>query len=171
MLEVDVPEPAQSPEVAPSAEALKRWQDFYASAVEDAARRASTDALIRAIPEAMPDALLIVDGNGAIVLINTQFELMFGYHRSELIGKTPEMLLPPDLRERHVNHRQGYADDPRARAMGSDMVLRGRRKNGTEFRVLVMLGPVVTPDGICTIAVIRRVAETGRDNRPAAGLR
>jgi protein-histidine pros-kinase len=161
-------DPAQLTDGPPSAEALKRWQDFYASAVEDAAKRASTDALIRAIPEAMPDALLIVDGAGNIVLVNTQFELMFGYHRSELIGNTPEMLLPPQLREKHIKHRLGYADDPRARAMGSNLVLLGRRKNGTEFRVLVMLGPVVTPDGVCTIAVIRRVIETGNDSRPAA---
>jgi PAS domain S-box-containing protein len=156
---------ATLPEAPPSAEALRRWQDFYASALQDAARRASADALIRALPEAMPDALLIVDGEGRIALVNTPFELMFGYHRSELIGKTPELLLPPDLRERHIQHRQNYTDDPRSRAMGSNLVLRGRRKNGTEFRVLVMLGPVVTPDGICTIAVIRRVSESARDIR------
>jgi PAS domain S-box-containing protein len=102
------------------------------------------------------------------VLVNTQLELMFGYHRSELIGNTPEMLLPPELRARHVLHRFGYADAPCARAVGSDMVLRGRRKNGNEFRVLGMLGPVVTPDGICTIAVIRRAVETDRDSRPVS---
>jgi PAS domain S-box-containing protein len=158
---------ARIPEAPASAEALERWQDFYATAVEDAARQAATDALIRAIPEAMSDALLVVDDAGLVVLVNTQLELMFGYHRSELIGETPEMLLPPELRDRHIQHRSNYADDPRARAMGSEMVLRGRRKNGTDIRVLVMLGPLVTPDGICTMAVIRRVVETGRDRRLA----
>lgn len=158
----------QLPDAPASAEALTRWQDFYASAMEDAAHQAATDALIRAIPEALPDALLIVNARGQIVLVNTQFELMFGYHRCELIGKTPEMLLPPELRERHVHHRRGYAGDPRTRAMGSDMVLRARHKDGTEFRVLVMLGPVVTPDGICTIAVIRRAVDTDRDSRSTA---
>ena len=90
-----------------------------------------------------------MNSEGEIVLVNTQFELMFGYHRCDLIGETPEMLLPPELRERHVHHRRGYAG--RIRAPGPwdpDIVLRARRKDGTEFRVLVMLGPVVTPHGI-----------------------
>jgi PAS domain S-box-containing protein len=132
----DIVDPALGPDALPATEALKRWQDFYASAIDDAAKRAATEGLIRAIPEAMPDALLIVDGEGLIVMVNNQFELMFGYHRSELIGKTPELLMPPELRERHVNHRRVFSNAPRPRAMGSDIILRGRRKNGTEFRVL-----------------------------------
>jgi len=148
----------------PSAQALQRWQQVYDTALEDAVTQAATDALIRAIPEAIPDALLVVDAEGAIVLVNTRLELMFGYPRSELIGRTPEVLLPAALRERHVKQRQRYADNPRARAMGPDMALRGRRKNGSEFGVLVALQPVVTPAGICTIAVVRRVAEAGPDH-------
>jgi len=157
------PAPAAVP--PPATEALQRWQDFYTFLIEDATKWAAARALIRAVPEAMPDALLIIDANGAIVMVNNQFELMFGYHRSELMGKPPEILLPPELRERHAGQRQEYLDAPRPRtmAMATNMIFRVRRKNGSEFHVHVMLNPVSTPDGICTIAVIRR-ANTPSDD-------
>jgi PAS domain S-box-containing protein len=161
----DASDPAAVPETLPVTAPLKRWQDFYAFLVEDATKWAATRALIRAVPEALPDALLIFDAAGVIVLVNNQLELMFGYHRSELIGKTPELLLPPALREQHVGLRRGYANAPRPRsmAMASSLNYRVSRKNGAEFHVHVMLNPVATPDGICTIAVIRRADEAGRD--------
>jgi protein-histidine pros-kinase len=161
----DASGPAPVLETFPAAEALKRWQDFYAFLFEDATKWAATRALIRAVPEMLPDALLIMDAEGAIVLVNSQVELMFGYHRSELMGKTPEILLPLELRAHHVGLRREYANAPRPRsmAMASNMEFCVRRKNGVEFHVHVMLGPVPTPDGICTIAVIRRADETGCD--------
>lgn len=160
--------PAPGPFCA--AERQQRWQDFYASVVEDTNRLAATKALIRAVPEILPDALLIMDAEGTIVLVNNQLELMFGYHRSELIGKTPELLLPPELRAQHVGLRVGYANAPRPRsmAMASGMAFRTRRKNGTALLVHVMLNPVATPDGIGTIAVIRRADPTGRAGGPEA---
>jgi PAS domain S-box-containing protein len=158
-------DPAPAAPLPPAIVALQRWQDFYAFLIEDATNWAAVRALVRAVPEAMPDALLIMDANGAIVMVNNQTELMFGYHRSELIGKPPEMLLPPELRERHVGQRQEFVDAPRPRtmAMATEMIFPVRRKNGSEFHVHVMLNPVSTPDGICTIAVIRRVNAPGDD--------
>jgi rsbT co-antagonist protein RsbR len=156
-------DPAPAAALPPDTEALRRWQDFYASLIEDATKWAAVRALIRAIPEAMPDALLIMDANGTIVMVNNQTELMFGYHRSELMGKAPEILLPPEWRERHVRQRQEYVDAPRSRtmAMANDMIFPVRRKNGSEFHVHVMLNPVSTPEGICTIVVIRRANTPG----------
>lgn len=159
-------DPAPAAALPPATEALQRWLDFYASLIEDTTKWAAVKALIRAVPEALPDALLIMDANGTIVMVNNQTELMFGYHRSELIGKAPEILLPPEVRERHVAQRQGYVDapQPRTMAMATDMIFPVRRKNGSEFHVHVMLNPVSTPEGICTIAVIRRANATGQDD-------
>jgi PAS domain S-box-containing protein len=163
MSDGSVADPAPAAALSPTTEALQRWQDFYAFLIEDATKWAGVRALIRAVPEAMPDALLIMDANGTIMMVNNQFELMFGYHRSELYGKAPEILLPPELRELHVAQRREYVDAPRPRtmAMATDMMFPVRRKNGSEFHVHVMLNPVSTPDGICTIAVIRRTHTPG----------
>jgi protein-histidine pros-kinase len=147
-------------------DALRRWQDFYAFLIEDSTKWAGVRALVRAVPEMMPDALLITDTEGVIVLVNSQLELMFGYHRSELIGKTPEVLLPMELRARHVALRHAYANAPRVRPMGSTAIFLARRKNGTACRVRVTLGPVPTPEGICTIAVIRRVEARDAVDQP-----
>jgi len=162
-------DPAAGSEALPGTAALKQWQDFYAFLVEDATKWAGLKALVRAVPEMLPDALLILDAAGTIVLVNSQLELMFGYHRSELIGRTPEMLLPPELREQHVGLRRGYTNAPRPRSMtmATNMIFRVQRKNGAAFHVHVMLGPVPTPDGICVIAVIRRADEPGRDGELA----
>ncbi len=162
-------DPAPDAAAIADTEALRRWQSFYAFLIEDATRWAGVRALIRAVPEAMPDALLIMDASGTIVMVNSQLELMFGSHRSELIGKTPEILLPPELRDLHAQQRREYADAPRPRsmAMAADMIFRVLRKNGTEFHVNIMLNPVSTPDGICIIAVIRRTNGTSDDGTVA----
>jgi PAS domain S-box-containing protein len=138
---------------------VAQYRDIAAAAMDDAKTWLRKGALSRAIAEAMPDAILVADESGIIVSVNSQFELMFGYHRSEVIGKTPEMLVPEAARIRHVAHRRGYVDNPRVRDMGENLKLMGRRKNGTEFSVLVKLGPVVIPDGVYTIVVIRRTRE------------
>jgi len=162
-------DPAPDTAAIADIEGLRRWQDFYAFLIEDSTKWAAVRALIRAVPEAMPDALLIMDANGIIVMVNSELELMFGYHRSELIGKAPEILLPPELRDRHAEQRREYADAPRPRsmAMAADLIFRVRRKNGTEFHVNVMLNPVSTPDGTCIIAVIRRTNATTHDGTVA----
>ncbi len=113
----------------------------------------------RAIPEVMPDAILVTDENGCIISVNSQFELMFGYHRSEVFGRLPEMLMPEADRARHVAHRQAYANAPRLRDIAEDQRLLARRKNGVEFTVQIKLGPVIVPTGTYTIAVIRKTRD------------
>jgi PAS domain S-box-containing protein len=138
---------------------VSQYRQIAAAAMTDAETWLRQGALSRAIPEAMPDAILVADEAGTIISVNSQFELMFGYHRSEVIGKTPEMLIPEAARSRHIEHRHGYIDNPKVRDMGEDLKLMGRRKNGAEFRVLVKLGPVVIPDGVFTIVVLRRMRD------------
>lgn len=114
--------------------------------------------LFNAIIESLPDAMIVVNEEGAITLVNSQTELMFGYHRSELMKQRVEILLPTALRDVHIRHRQGYMREPRVRAMGADLQLRGRRKSGAEFPIEIMLSPIVTTEGTYAIAVVRRKA-------------
>jgi hypothetical protein len=84
---------------------------------------------------------------------------MVGYHRSEIIGRMPEMLLSEAVRAQHGDHRQDYVGNPGVREMGRDLTSLGRRKNGLKFRVKVKLGPVVITTGVCTIVVICRTKD------------
>src|SRR4051812_9273838 len=136
--------------------AVEQYRKIADAAITEAESWLRQGALSRAIPEAMPDAIMVTDEPGVIVSVNARFELMFGYHRSEVIGRLPEILMPVASRERHIAHRHGYAEEPRVRDMGENLKLGGLRKNGTEFDAQIKLGPVVIPDGIYTIVVIRK---------------
>ncbi len=96
------------------------------------------------ILENIPDAVFIVAGvasGGQILYLNSQATRMFGYERAELVGQSIDLLVPQPMRERHARHRSNYADAPRLRAMGADLVLLGRRRDGTEFPIDVLLNP------------------------------
>jgi PAS domain S-box-containing protein len=138
---------------------VDQYKKIAEAAIADAETWLRQGALSRAIPEAIPDAIMVVDVAGLIVSVNAKLELMFGYHRSELIGQTPEILIPGSARERHIALRQEYAENPRVRDMSEGMKLRGRRKNGVEIHVMVKLGPVVIPAGIYTIVIIRKIRD------------
>lgn len=118
-----------------------------------------SDAFFRTLLESAPDAMVIVDDRGRIVLVNGQTELMFGYGRDELLGQRVELLLPERLRDVHTQHRAAYAQDPRLRRMGVGLELSALRKDGTEFAVEISLSPLDTPDGILVSSVIRDVTE------------
>ncbi len=111
------------------------------------------------IVENAPDAIVIVDGSGTIVLVNAQVERLFGHERGDLLGQKIEMLLPERHRGRHVGHRDGYAASPRARPMDVGAVLHGLRRDGSEFPVEIALSPVRTAEGLLTSAAIRDVTE------------
>lgn len=120
--------------------------------------------------EAAPDAVVVVDHRGLIVLVNRQTEVLFGYAREELHGQPVEILVPDGVRTYHQQHRERYASEPRVRAMGPGLDLRARRKDGTEFAVEISLGPLRTADDILTSAVIRDVSRKRRDERLFRGL-
>jgi PAS domain S-box-containing protein len=117
----------------------------------------------RQLLESAPDAIVIIDVRGEIVLINAQAEGLFGYSRRELLGQTVEMLIPSAYRGRHPDLRAGYFKAPRTRhTMAAGLDLYGLRKDGTEFAAEINLSPISTPEGQLVTAVIRDVTERKR---------
>ena len=119
-------------------------------------------AYFRVLIEAAPDAMIIVDDDGEMAIVNGQAEKMFGYDREEMLGNTIEMLLPERIRKSHTGHRRKFQEDPELRPMGMGMELIGRRKDGTEFPVEISLSPVSTPKASFVSSVIRDVTERKR---------
>ena len=122
------------------------------------------DSLYQDLLEAAPDAMVAVDENGLIVLVNAQTESLFGYGRDELIGQPVEMLVPEAARAAHRHHRAGYLVDPRTRPMGVGMELAGRRRDGREFPAEISLSAIRTDQGTWVSAAIR----DGTERRQAA---
>jgi protein-histidine pros-kinase len=129
------------------------------AAIRDVSARRKTESKFRGLLEAAPDAMVIVDGNGRIVLVNTQAEHVFGYTREELLGQPVETLVPARFHAVHPAHRERYADAPRPRPMGSGLELSGLHKDGHEFPVEISLSPLETEDGVLYTAAIRDVSE------------
>jgi PAS domain S-box-containing protein len=109
--------------------------------------------------EAAPDAIVIVNGDGIIQIVNAQTERMFGYTRGELVGGPVEILVPHGARSQHSTYRAAYSNAPRPRAMGAGLNLHGRRKDGIEFPVEISLSPLDAVDGNLISSSIRDVSE------------
>jgi two-component system cell cycle sensor histidine kinase/response regulator CckA len=107
--------------------------------------------------ESIPDAVVIVDADGKIAVVNQQTEALFGYSRQELLGRPVEILLPAQHRARHVTHRTEYAHHPRVRPMGAGLELRGVRRDGTQFPVEISLSPIEGIKGMSVFGTIRDV--------------
>jgi PAS domain S-box-containing protein len=113
----------------------------------------------RRLLEAAPDAILEVNADGRIALVNAAAEQMFGYGRDELIGKSIEMLVPDDKRSAHARYRTGYAQSPRMRPMGAGLDLEVQRKDGTRLPVEISLSPNRSHDADNVIAIVRDVSQ------------
>ncbi|HEY1238721.1 MAG TPA: PAS domain S-box protein [Solirubrobacterales bacterium] len=124
-------------------------------------RRSQT--LERELLEFAPDAVVGVDEQGEIRLVNSRTEAVFGYARNELIGRPVEMLVPGAARPDHVLHRDHYFESPRARPMGANLDLYARRKDGTDFPCEISLSAVATDAGMMALAAIRDITDQRRD--------
>jgi PAS domain S-box-containing protein len=116
----------------------------------------------RHLLESAPDAMVIVDTDGRIVLVNAQMEKMFGYRRDDLLGKPVEMLIPERFRGNHGAHRARYSDAPSVRSMGRGLDLFGLRKDGTEFPIESTLSPMESEGRVLVSSAIRDVSEQKR---------
>ena len=117
------------------------------------------EARYRAIVEAAPDGMVVVDARGLIVVVNSQTHALFGYASSELVGQPVEKLVPARFRAKHAGDRAAYAREPHTRPMGRGLQLFGLRRDGTEFPVEISLSPVDAPEGRLTVAAVRDISE------------
>ncbi len=108
----------------------------------------------------MPDAAVVVAKDGTISRVNGHLAAMFGYSREELVGAAVEILLPEAARAAHVGQRAAYDRQPRHRPIRNSLDLLGRRKDGTDFPVSIMLGPITGRGDDRTMAVVRDLAAT-----------
>ena len=123
------------------------------------AERKRVEGRLRLVVEAAPNAMIMVDREGKITLVNTQIEQLFGYQRDELLGQRIEILVPERFRSKHRDYRNSFFANPEARAMGAGRDLYGLRKDGSEVPIEIGLNPVTTPEGLSVLASIIDITE------------
>jgi diguanylate cyclase (GGDEF)-like protein/PAS domain S-box-containing protein len=144
-----VPHQADSPDGHVPA---RRSPDFYAQLLETA-----------------PDGIVVVDADGTILLTNRKAELLFGWNRDQLVGRSLEMLVPHRARSGHPRHRGSYVRDPRNRPMGSGLELTALRADGTEFPVDISLSPLITDEGTFVSAAVRDASDRKKTEQELRG--
>jgi two-component system, cell cycle sensor histidine kinase and response regulator CckA len=166
LLAVDAPHttptfaPTKAGEVRHARAALGRHVICAADLSRRAEREASrqSEARYRGLLEAAPDAMVVVDGAGKIVLLNLQTEKQFGYDRDELVGRQVASIIPEGFAERLIADDLRTAEEALVQQMGTGIELVGRRKDGTEFPIEIMLSPLKSAEGTLVTAAIRNIS-------------
>lgn len=138
--------------------------------IRDLTERRRSEERFRGLLETAPDAMLIIDDEGRIVVVNAQAEKLFGFERGELLNQPIDILMPQRFRQKHHHHRGVYSGDPRVRPMGAGLDLFGIRKDGTEFPIEISLAPLQTEDGMLVSAAIRDITQRKRAEEAQALL-
>lgn len=128
------------------------------SVIRDITEKKKSEGKFQALLESAPDAMVITNRFGQIVLVNAQTEKLFGYERTELIGQEVEILIPGQYRGVHPDHRRNYISEPKIREMGAGLELFGLRKTGEEFPVEISLSPMNFEEGLFVSAAIRDIS-------------
>jgi PAS domain S-box-containing protein len=133
-----------------------------ASVMAELSRGVDENSIFRALFAANPDAHLVADGSGNIVLANPAACTMFGYANDELVGLNVDALVPDSIRPRHAAYRAGYAHQPRSRPMGTGMELVAKRRDGSVVMVEISLSPLIGQGPALVVAAIRGIADYPR---------